>query len=263
MIKLDRSPCPEELTEEVRQKLTQVFKDTGKSVWKAPHAPYIEEPLLKSSHNKCAYCEGDVTTGSSFMEVEHFHDKSTHPDEVVKWENLLPSCKRCNGKKHTFNTKLEPFINPYEINPKEHLVFSDYTLFPKTIAGRNTINELLLNDPQRLHTVRYKIGKELTKQIEDLHEKVCDYKNGVKPSSRTRNSIISTLENLMVEALPTSTYSATVATVMTNNAYFLTIVDILKQLDLWSPDMDNMFYEIKKNSLDTDISEAVNFLQSI
>ncbi|MEH7175893.1 hypothetical protein, partial [Priestia megaterium] len=230
MIKLTRSPRPKELTDQVQQELTKHYTETGNSVWKKT---YIESALLKSSHNKCAYCECNVTEESKYMEVEHFHDKDTHPDDVVNWINLLPSCKRCNGKKSTFNTKDNPFINPYEDDPKEHFIFNQYSFSPISHAGKNTIDELLLNDLLRVQSKRFEIGGLLTEKIDDLFEKVCDYKNGIKTSTRTKNIITTTIENLMIEALPTASYCATVATVMTNNVHFLTIIDILKQLELW------------------------------
>ncbi|MES9770428.1 HNH endonuclease [Priestia megaterium] len=260
MIKLTRATCPKELTNQVQQELTKHYKETGNSVWKKT---YIERALLRSSHNKCAYCECNIKEESKYMEVEHFHDKKTHPNDVVNWINLLPSCKRCNGKKSTFNTREHPFINPYDSDPKEHLIFNQYSFFPTTEAGKNTIDQLFLNDLIRVQTKRFEIGSKLIEKIEELYEKVCDYKNGNKTTTRTKHQITDTIENLMIEALPNTSYCATVATVMTNNVHFLTIIDILKQLELWSSDMDKTFSEINKYSLDTDISKSVSFLQSV
>ena len=49
------------------------------------------------------------------MFLKRFDD---YPDEVVDWDNLLPSCKRCNTTKGTHDVVTEPIINPFDIDPK-------------------------------------------------------------------------------------------------------------------------------------------------
>jgi len=89
MIKLDRVPKPVELTKKLQLKLTDEFKLTGKSVW---NIGFIKTHLLRFSNNKCCYCEANIVEESKYLEVEHFHHKDTYKDEVLEWENLLPSC---------------------------------------------------------------------------------------------------------------------------------------------------------------------------
>ena len=100
MIKLVRENRPDFLTDEKILELTTNFKSTKSSVWNNKH---IKKPLLQSSHGKCAYCECPLTSDSNYMEVEHFEDKHHNEDKVVVWENLLPSCKKCNGSKGIHN----------------------------------------------------------------------------------------------------------------------------------------------------------------
>src|SRR5690554_3867131 len=109
MIKLTRGAKPVELTLAIEKELTDEFKKTGASVWRKD---YITNGLLAYSNNKCAYCECDITEESKYLEVEHFHHKDSYPDEVVQWENLLPSCKKCNATKSSHDTYVEPIINP-------------------------------------------------------------------------------------------------------------------------------------------------------
>lgn len=96
MIRLYRPNCPQQLTDTVKDELTQEFINTGKNVWAKT---YIKSALLAMSHNKCAYCECKLDEESKYMEVEHFLPKDDYPNQVVDWNNLLPSCKRCNTKK--------------------------------------------------------------------------------------------------------------------------------------------------------------------
>ena len=109
MIKLERSFPPIFLTSIEVKRLTEEYKTTKNSVWNIVE---LKKALLETSYGKCAYCECDLTVESKYMEVEHFRDKDSYPDDVVEWLNLLPSCKRCNGAKGTHDTVIEPIVNP-------------------------------------------------------------------------------------------------------------------------------------------------------
>ena len=102
MIKIQRVSAPSELNDETVSTLTTLYKSTGENVW---NKPYIKKELLKMSHNKCCYCELKLGEEGKYMQVEHYHCKSLYPDEVVLWENLLPSCNRCNTNKSSHDTK--------------------------------------------------------------------------------------------------------------------------------------------------------------
>jgi uncharacterized protein (TIGR02646 family) len=163
MISLQRAEKPAFLTVEKIQELTDEFKKTGKSVWNIDH---IKTPLLSSSHGKCAYCECPLTTESNYMEVEHFEDKKNNPDKVVLWENLLPSCKKCNGSKSTHNVLVEPIVDPYTDNPKEHLALRLYRMRGKTDIGARTIDVTSLNNSSRLVFSRFQIGEKVSELVE-------------------------------------------------------------------------------------------------
>lgn len=259
MIKLNRKTCPAELTEELKKELTECFNTTRTAVWKKP---YIEEALLSSSNGKCAYCECKIDRESKYMEVEHFHDKNTYPEDVVNWENLLPSCKRCNGHKSTFDTKSNPFINPYDVYPMENLILNAYRFFPLTLAGKNTIDELILNDFKRLVVQRFEITEAMLSQLEDIYDRASEYKRGSRRTPQNKKKIINSIENLMIEALPDSAYSATVATAMLKDIHFLFIIEFLKSEGFWSIEMNQMLEQISELSLNTDISQSKKFLES-
>ena len=96
MIKLTLIDKPKELTAEKEAELVAKFKETEAPVWQKK---WIKDALLKMTNNKCAYSEQRLNECSAYMEVEHFKCKSKYRDEVVRWGNLLPSCKVCNDKK--------------------------------------------------------------------------------------------------------------------------------------------------------------------
>lgn len=228
MIKLQAIAQPVELTDDVITQLTAEYKATENSVWKKP---YITEALLKMSVNKCCFCETNVNEESKYMEVEHFHPKSLYPDEVVLWDNLLPICKRCNGKKSNHDTKKEPIIHPVRDNPKEHLTLKGYRFYKLTEVGKCTIAVIDLNNRQRLVDVRFKIGNRIGEELEKLIDSTQDYVN--QPSVRRRNKIVGTLKNLMLEGTKEYPYSATAATTILTDINYVDIRNLFIDNKLW------------------------------
>ncbi len=177
MIKLIRPPAPDRLTPETVKELTEEFKsDSNKTVW---NKDYIKKALLEMSHNKCCYCECKIDEESKYLEVEHFHPKSIYKDEVVVWDNLLPSCKRCNGRKGDRDTLKEPVINPAADEPKDHLWLKNYTFKNKTSIGKNTdiffkpdfmhISKLELKDIGVFDHLVIEFGRKLREDLADIH----------------------------------------------------------------------------------------------
>ena len=228
MIKLQRPEKPVQLTDEQIAELIAEFKLSEESVWKQS---YITEPLLEMSFVKCCFCETKINEESKYMEVEHFHPKSIYKDEVVDWDNLLPICKRCNGKKSNHDTKLQPIINPVIDNPKEHLKIKDYRFNRLSELGRATIDVINLNDSQRLVKKRFEIGEEIYNKLENLVESTHDYIQN--PITRRRNRIINTLSNLMLEGTKEYEYSATAATVILENMNYQEIKQLFIDNKLW------------------------------
>ena len=188
MIKLYSVPQPKELTKEKVKELTKLFINEKKRVW---NKPYIKDALLKMSHNKCAYCETNITIESKYLEIDHFHPKKQYPNEVVKWSNLLPTCKRCNGNKGEHDTKKFPIINPVKDDPKLHLYFKNYRICGKTELGELTVSKdvLYLNETNRLTFPRFKIGSKLQEEFEDLFELTMEYDNKSKHTNHQKNKI--------------------------------------------------------------------------
>lgn len=231
MIKLQRGEKPVYLTNEKQKELTEAFKnDNKKQVWKHEE---IGKSLLESSSYKCAYCECKLQTQDSYMQVEHFKDKDSYPDDVVNWDNLLPSCSRCNRKKWTLDVVAKPIINPYIDNPKSHLCQQAFRLYSKDIKGETTITELFLNDDDRVVYPRFlasnEIGKQLTELISDTNE-----------LKKIRNG----LNRLLLACQANKAYSAFIAySLHSKNDY-----TILKQLLIDNNFWDEDLIELDQNS---------------
>lgn len=246
MIKLDRTPKPVELTTELQVALTEKFKSTGKSVW---NLDFIKKGLLGFSNDKCCYCEANVNEESKYLEVEHFHHKDTYKDEVLEWENLLPSCKKCNGTKNDHDTKLEPIIDPSKIEPKNHLKFWRYRIKGSDDFGKLTVSVLKLNDQDRLVKKRFAIGNAIQEKLEQLNELTDDYISGIQTSTLRKNRIVNGTKDLMKEGLPSAIYSATTATVILTDIEFDRLKNKLKSLGFWDKELSQLEIDLNQTAL--------------
>lgn len=236
MIKLERLNPPIKLTPTFVAQKTKEFKATGETVW---NIDWLKKALCDLSHDKCAYCECSVKKESNYMEVEHFEDKRNNPDKVMQWDNLLPSCKHCNGHKSTHDVIKEPIVNPFIDDPRDHLFLQRYRYKPKDNKGRFTIEVLQLNDDERdLVGVRFKIGNELEKLINKLQDRYNTYKeNG---SIISRNKMLSTLVEMLRQCQPESEYSALCSTVLHTNDVYSQIRSNLQSEGLWTAEHEEM-----------------------
>lgn len=246
MIKLDRTLKPVELTTELQVKLTDEFKLTGKSVW---NINFIKKGLLGFSNEKCCYCEANINEESKYLEVEHFHHKDTYKDEVLEWENLLPSCKKCNGTKNDHDTKLEPIIDPSKIDPKNHLKYWRYRIKGSDDFGKLTVSVLKLNDQDRLVKKRFEIGNAIQEKLEQLNELADDFISSIQTSTRRKNRIVNGTKDLMKEGLPTAIYSATSATVILTDTEFETLKSKLTSLGFWDAELSQLEIDLNKTAL--------------
>lgn len=233
MIKLTRLPPPSFLSDQKAAELTQEYKLTGKSVW---NNDYIKKTLLESSNYKCAYCECPLASDSNYMEVEHYEDKKANPDKVVLWDNLLPSCKKCNGAKSGHDTSTEPIVNPYLDNPKQHFALRLYRLRGKSAKGMLTIEVTNLNHSTRLVLGRFWIGQKLAELVETAQERLNAWQ--ANRGTRTKNRVIGTVEGLLQECTPHAAYAASAATVLLTDPKFARLVQVMRAENLWNAELE-------------------------
>ncbi len=243
MIKLTRLPKPTQLTPEIQLQLTGEYKLTGKSVW---DLDYIKKGLLLFSNNKCCYCEANIQEESKYLEIEHFYPKSLYEDEVLVWENLLPSCKKCNGTKNKHDTKAEPIIDPSVINPKLHLKSSYYRIIGKDDLGKLTISVLDLNNADRLVKKRFEIGNAVKTKLEGLNETADDYISSSVRDTRKKNSLIQGIKSLMKEGLPSAMYSASTAGIILYDNQFLELKQKIVDENLWDQELEQLETDVRE-----------------
>lgn len=247
MIKLNRTPKPSQLTDQLVTTLVSKFKLDGSNVW---NTPFIKEALLDLSQKKCCYCECNINEESKYMEVEHFLPKKNYPDLVVDWNNLLPSCKRCNTNKGAHDPNNEYIINPCNDEPKAHIAMKNYRLKAKDPVGQSTIDVLYLNETDRVVQPRFLIGNEAQESIEKITDKLKDYHQGVNTTTRRKNMIVNGLKSLLRQGLPQKDYAATVATIILNDENYSYCKDILIELNFWDAELNDLESLLSKNCLD-------------
>jgi len=235
MIKLERTYTPLVLNPIFVKTKTEEFKKFGNSVWDIPE---LKRALTDLGYGKCAYCECDIREESKYMEVEHFQDKHTYPDLVLKWENLLPSCKRCNGSKSSHDVVKDPIVNPFEDIPQNHLDFKLYRFRPKDKKGETTIGVVNLNHTERAVVKRFEVGDKLQRMIEVVKERLSNYIE--KPITQRKNSLLNLFEELLKECQPHSIYSTTCATILHSDSDYNYICSELKTMNLWSTEFEEM-----------------------
>lgn len=242
MIKIERGERPKALTLEVCEELTKIYSENrDRDVWNCPKIKKpLKEALLKMSRGKCVYCECILNIESKDVTIDHFLPKLTHANEVVKWENLLPACLRCNREKGDYEGII---VNPCVDSPKDYIALdskSRYRLrgIDEKGIGKNTIISVKLNDIQRVMVPRMIeweiIRQRLVNILEDLEER------GYHKKYKSR------LEVLMSECMPDCSYAAIKAANMLDDDNYKRIKDILTVEGKWTDKLE-IYEDTMKN----------------
>jgi len=236
MIKLARPLPPAELTAQIAQELTAKYMlDRRESVW---NENYIRQALLTMSHGKCAYCEARLDEGPQYMEVDHLYCRNDFPNRVVEWANLLPSCKRCNSTKATYNIVLNgDLVDPTVDDPREHLTLKNFRIYGRDEKGERTEYELGLNEPRRLGVPRFKVANAVAELLDEINQKIAEAPQMQQPLRSLRNSARK-LQRVFEEAQPSATFSAVTATLILTHQHYSAIREELRQAGLWTAEFD-------------------------
>jgi hypothetical protein len=220
------------------QRLTSLFKATGGAVWGDDR---IKTLLLDLSFGKCAYCECNLTTEGKYLEVEHFACKGDYPDEVIDWNNLLPSCKRCNTTKGTHDVKKEPIVNPFEDLPSAHFSFAAYRFRPTTKKGEMTSAVVGLNHHSRAVTMRFEIGEQIQASVDNSADRLSAYLDS--PTNLRCRKLKESVEGLLRESLPAVPYAATAATVLHKHSPYSSLKSQMEAHGLWDAHLQALHEE--------------------
>lgn len=245
MIKLNRGECPQELTDEVREELTKLYAlNKDKDVWNSPKIKKpLKEALLDMSFQKCAYCECVLGIESKDVTIDHFLPKSVNADKVVEWQNLFPSCLRCNRQK---NDNITTLVNPCKDEPRLFLaLYSKNPIRLKGIdssgIGKNTIEAIGLNDIDRVMVPRLREWEAIFQRLEDICEDIQE--EGYKLKYKRR------FYTLLQECTASNAYSAVKATNMLNSEPYSEIKEIIISYGEWTDKFQQTEDEMKRIAL--------------
>ena len=241
MIKLERGKIPDEVCEELKKLYAE---DRDKDVWNSTKIKKpLKEAMLDMSHGKCSYCECRLEIESKDATIDHFLPKSKNPDEVVNWENLFPSCLRCNRKKNDNEDRL---VNPCMDKPADYIGLAKKNPFrlvgiDDEKIGKNTITAIGLNDIVRVMGIRMEQWENIYQHMEEIYEDLQEV--GYQKKYKTR------FERLMGKCTAGNDYAAMKATNMLNDDIYKSIKQILVSEGVWTSNLQEMENEIQDISL--------------
>ena len=245
MIKLIRGECPAELTDEVKEALTDLYKkNKEKDVWNSPKIKRsLKKALVDMSHDKCAFCECMLGIESKDITIDHFKPKAHNEDIVVEWNNLLPVCFRCYREKSDFEGRV---INPCEDEPKQYLgvnAIQRYRLKGIDAAeiGKNTITKINLNDIDRVMVPRMQEWERIHLQLEEIYEDLEE--EGYKPKYLKR------FEKVMNQCTIKNSYAAVKATNILNDDCYKAAKAVFQKQNVWVHKHIQIEEEIKEIAL--------------
>ena len=164
MNKIHRLPPPDCLNDQVsdsKQKKIQFYQDLWdnsgkiKARWnntckEGGLISKIRLTLLDMSNKTCVYC--GVRIDNSSMDVDHYLPSSEFPYLAYCWNNLLPTCKRCNqNMKSDFcpNSLVgKKIVEPILEEHFEHDLIYDKTHLLRTIAKDDRLIEPTYDNPK-------------------------------------------------------------------------------------------------------------------
>lgn len=233
MIKLQLPAKPEELTAETEEALIAEYKATKKEVWRQK---YIVTALLEMTHNKCAFSEQALNTESAYLEIEHFKCKDKYEDEVVKWGNLLPICKKCNATKKDLDICETPIVNPLTDEPKDYLYVKSFRFYKKNSIGQNTIEAVALNNREHFVNPRFEIGIRIAETLEANYEILTATSSLIR-----RNHAIDRIKTALKDCGPEHVYSAVLSTyIIYETPVYKDIKTCLQKDGLWDAELEKI-----------------------
>ena len=178
MIKLSKLKKPNVLdvsadtwTKTLVDKINSGVKPTDSEKTKYRH-PDVKFALVEETHGKCAYCESKLLH-IHHGDVEHIYPKSLDPTKTFDWLNLTLACEICNQLKSDSDPNMEFIIDPYNIEPAEHLNFVGTIVHAITADyGQSTKAILKLNRAALCERRREKLEKTLSIFENILNEKL-------------------------------------------------------------------------------------------
>ncbi len=149
MIKLKKEDEPKKLRENaaawtavIEAKYAAGDKPTPTEMSRYRH-PEIKDVLVKETNGKCAYCESKLLH-IHHGDVEHIYPKSLDRKMTFEWSNLTLACEVCNQLKSDKDPLIKQILDPYSVDPAQHITLFGVVPKGKTPQGVSTVDLLKL-----------------------------------------------------------------------------------------------------------------------
>ncbi|HLO44159.1 MAG TPA: hypothetical protein VK175_07495 [Leadbetterella sp.] len=186
--------------------------EKNKAVDKYKHFQ-ITEAVIEILNGKCVFCESKIDT-VDYINIEHFLPKSLYFKSTFMWNNLFPSCRKCNIPKSNIDTKLKPIVNPETENPELFFVFDNLRIevsptSPDKIKSLNTITTCDLNRTA-LSRAYSEILISFYEAEKNLEDSVKDYNALVQNAAKVKhaNNMHNSIDNIKSLLQPNQQYSS-------------------------------------------------------
>lgn len=154
--------------------------------WRRTLRPAIRDALAEMTQEHCAYCDGDLRSGTTEEHIDHFRPKS-RPEFyalVCAWENLFLVCSPCNKAKGHFwdDLLLKPDDLDFRFSRYFSYAYDTDRLEPNLASSaedvaraRKTIDLLKLNAPKHC-TSRRRVRELFDKLPEEDRQHILSYR---------------------------------------------------------------------------------------
>lgn len=132
---------------------------------------YKPKLRIEFSH-KCAYCEirEPELGGAKSFHIDHYRPKKIFPDLINSYENLIYSCRNCNGyKSHYWQNYFDMLLGKIIVNPRKdkienHIDSSNHNWNGITSQGKWTVKKLRLDSStlSRIREDRIRIEQKIS-----------------------------------------------------------------------------------------------------
>lgn len=74
-----------------------------------------KDEFKKMNYERCSFCTGIIREFEREMTVEHIETKSSVPEKIYDWNNLLCSCRACNTVRSTTQYEADKYLDPTRV----------------------------------------------------------------------------------------------------------------------------------------------------
>lgn len=78
-----------------------------------------KEAFARMNHKRCSFCTKRISEFNTEMTVEHIETKSSCPQKIFQWDNLLCSCRTCNTKRGRKKYRADAYLDPSKVSDIE------------------------------------------------------------------------------------------------------------------------------------------------